>query len=92
MLSMLSTVVAAAAVAASAPQPTPGQAVAQAAATPAKPKLVCRSELPTGSRLGGVRICKTQAEWDDIARRSRDTLDDSVRRGMTITCPKGVSC
>lgn len=37
-----------------------------AAAAPAKPKLVCVIEDETGSRLSGKRVCRTQAEWDQM--------------------------
>lgn len=84
---MLHVLALAAAIAAANPAAT-----AEQPAKAAKPKLVCRTELPTGSRLGGTRICKTQAEWDDIARNSRDTLDNSIRRGMQVTCPRGAAC
>ncbi|AJA08329.1 hypothetical protein SKP52_07035 [Sphingopyxis fribergensis] len=43
------------------------EAAAQAQTTsetkPAKPKMVCRANKSTGSRLKS-RICKTQEEWD----------------------------
>ena len=34
-------------------------------------KKICKLEGRHGSRLGGKRSCKTQAEWDQIARESR---------------------
>ena len=42
------------------------QAAPAAAAAPAKPKMVCLVEDETGSRLSGKRVCRTQAEWDQI--------------------------
>lgn len=34
---------------------------------------VCRSEYPLGSRIP-ERICKTRAEWDEIAAQTREEL------------------
>ena len=34
-------------------------------------KKVCKVEGTIGSRLGGKRTCRTQAEWDEQARESR---------------------
>lgn len=45
------------------------QAVAAMPATPVaaaptdESKIVCKTVLPTGSRLGGKRVCMTKAEW-----------------------------
>ena len=40
---------------------TPAQTTSEA--KPAKPKMVCRANKSTGSRLKS-RVCKTQQEWD----------------------------
>ena len=37
-------------------------------------KRVCKSVIPTGTRLS-ARECRTQAEWDEHARQTRDELD-----------------
>lgn len=55
-------------------------AVAQpsAASTPVAQtgdKLVCRKEQETGSLLGGHKICRTQAQWDQMARDAQDTVN-----------------
>ncbi|MGQ7828999.1 hypothetical protein [Altererythrobacter sp. Z27] len=37
-------------------------------------KKICkRDEGRTGSRLGGKKICKTKAEWEQSAREARDS-------------------
>jgi hypothetical protein len=36
-------------------------------------KRVCRTVVPSGSRLG-TRICKTQAQWDDSRDKTQDNL------------------
>lgn len=46
---------------------------------PAKEKKVCRSEKITGSLTRVRRICMTQAEWDELARRTKKGLDDAQR-------------
>lgn len=38
-------------------------------------KKICKVEARNGSRLGGKRSCKTQAEWDAIAREARLTAE-----------------
>jgi phage tail sheath protein FI len=38
-------------------------------------KKICKLENRNGSRLGGKRTCKSQAEWDQIARESRLTAE-----------------
>lgn len=41
----------------------------------AEEKVVCKYQTPVGSRLGGKRICMTQADWkaqEMDARRQRD--------------------
>ena len=45
-----------------------------------KERRVCRmSEHKTESRIGARRVCRTQAEWDEIAEEARRTRD-SIRR------------
>ena len=39
-----------------------------------KDKLICRSEPVTGSRTQVKRTCMTQAQWDDLAERTRNGL------------------
>ena len=59
------------------------QAAAPADAPAAgKPKLVCIVQEETGSRLGGKRVCRTQAEWvqmrmdlkQEMNQRQRNTV------------------
>jgi hypothetical protein len=51
-------------------------------------KRVCRSIMPTGSRLG-ARQCRTQAEWDERARLiqhelQRQQLENSSRQDPRV--------
>ncbi|WP_294235912.1 hypothetical protein [uncultured Sphingomonas sp.] len=50
---------------------------------PAKEKKICRAQETTGSRLAAKRVCKTQAEWDEIAANARNTVEDSATRMNT---------
>ena len=43
-----------------------------------KDRLVCKSQEQKGSRLGGQRVCRTQAEWDDMAYAQRLELDRKI--------------
>ena len=61
----------------------PASAADDGASKPKKAKedtsrRVCRSVVPTGSRMSG-RICRTQAEWD----AARDKSQDNVLRHQT---------
>jgi hypothetical protein len=38
-------------------------------------KRICKVEGETGSRLGGVKRCRTQQEWDALKRETRDQID-----------------
>ena len=38
-------------------------------------KKICKVEGVVGSRLGGKRTCRTQAEWDELARENRSVTD-----------------
>ena len=50
--------------------------------TAEKPKdpLVCKTETPLGSRLGGKKTCLPKSVWDQQRRESRDAAE-SVQRG-----------
>lgn len=53
-------------------------AAAQQAA-PEKEKKVCKSVREIGSRIASERVCRTRAEWDQIARETRKELQDYGR-------------
>ena len=60
-----------------------GQAQAPSATQPtaADPgKKVCKTIKETGSRLGGKRECKTQAEWDRIAAETQSKTQGNMGR------------
>jgi hypothetical protein len=39
-------------------------------------KVVCRSELVLDSRIP-IRVCRTQAEWDDQVKQTQEDLNNS---------------
>lgn len=57
---------------------------AQTSTAPAAPvdpnKKVCKTIKETGSRLGGKRECKTQAEWDRIAAETQAKAQSNMGR------------
>jgi hypothetical protein len=52
-------------------------ATTQVAATPADDaKIVCRTITPTGSRLGGKRICLSKKEWRRMHEAGQEAAGD----------------
>ena len=62
-------------------------AAAAAAETPAgSPNdMICRVTGETGSRLQRSRTCKTRAEWDQLRREQRNTIDRAQTRQVNRT-------
>jgi Flp pilus assembly protein CpaB len=48
---------------------------------PRKERMVCKTQEEKGSRLGGKRICRTQAEWDDLAANQRQEIERRLSLG-----------
>ncbi len=57
------------------------------AADAAASKIVCRTIVPTGSRLGGERVCKTQADWTETSRFARHAVDKAQLGGTMSRIP-----
>ena len=38
-------------------------------------KMICRAQGETGSRLGGKKVCMTQAQWDEHRRAIKQDLE-----------------
>ena len=74
---------AAPAIGADAPPAPQAAAVAPGAdpAPPAKPRLICQTFVPTGSRLGGKKICMTAKEWQTRADQDQDVMNRASRLG-----------
>ncbi|MDZ7283080.1 hypothetical protein KV697_09720 [Sphingomonas sanguinis] len=53
---------------------------AEPAPAPVKERKICRVQETTGSRLASKRICKTQAEWDEIAANARNDVQNATDR------------
>ena len=68
------------------PQPkTSASPPASAAAAPAKAqtdpnKVICHTELPTGSRLGGRKICMTAQEEEQLREDNKRKVQDYERQ------------
>ena len=41
--------------------------------------IVCKSEDQTGSRLGAKKVCLTRQQWADMAKSSRERLEENQR-------------
>jgi invasion protein IalB len=48
------------------------QAQTQQTAKSEDDKVVCRSDNPTGTRVGNKKVCKTKAEWVEFTRQQRE--------------------
>ena len=62
----------------------PAAAAAQAPAGGAN-DMICRITGETGSRLQRSRICKTRAEWDELRREQRNSIDRAQTRQVNRT-------
>ena len=49
-------------------------------------KKICRVEADIGTRLGGKRICRTQAEWDQVRAEARRTVE-RIQDFKATACP-----
>ena len=49
--------------------------------------LICRKVSETGTRLGGVKVCKTRREWALTSRISEDAVNAQQRRSFNYTIP-----
>ncbi|WP_419827590.1 hypothetical protein [Sphingomonas sp.] len=77
---------------ASPPQPpAPAQASGglskSAVAQSRSARLLCREEVPIGSRLGGHRVCMTGDQWRERANNDGDTVGDTQRRAFSQGLP-----
>lgn len=63
------------------PGVSPASAGTAKAATGSSSEVVCRREIPTGSRLA-VRVCRTRAEIDARQQRDQAWLDEKQQDGL----------
>lgn len=71
--------------------PAPAAQPAPAAETPAPEtakvdRTVCKSVAPTGSRIAR-KTCRTQSQWDEMARAGREAAEMVKRRGAQSVAP-----
>ena len=64
--------------AAAADVPTVALPVSQPAATPSKPKIICRSSPVTGSLVQQARRCGTAEDWARASENARNAADHLV--------------
>ena len=50
-------------------------------------RITCRVTRPVGSRLGGVRTCRTAAEWAAYQAEMRDVVHRIQGEGATFCTP-----
>jgi len=50
-------------------------------------KVICHTITPTGSRLGGERICQPRHVWEEQARNAKDMVDHNVGAALQRTPP-----
>ncbi|MDO9487813.1 MAG: hypothetical protein Q7J32_05520 [Sphingomonadaceae bacterium] len=60
---------------------TAAPAQPQTAAVDDKDKVVCRREVETGSIAKRKKICHTKREWEALAQRTRDAMDQGQMSG-----------
>ncbi len=41
-------------------------------------KMICKTETPVGSRLGGHRVCMTKADWEKQSRTAQDFMGGRI--------------
>jgi hypothetical protein len=71
--------------------PAAPAAPAAAASPPAAPakvmaesqKVTCKTEESTGSRLGAMRVCMTNAQWQERSMEDTKALQDNQQRAFT---------
>jgi hypothetical protein len=52
-------------------------------------RMICEKQEELGSRLGGKKICKTAAEWQEWRQQNRDVLEDWQRQHTNPGTPAG---
>lgn len=52
-------------------------------------KIICERQDTLGSRLGGKKVCKTAAEWQEERVQQRRTLEDVQRQATSTGTPSG---
>jgi hypothetical protein len=70
--------------------PSGGQEPAPAASKAKDPnRIICEREEEIGSRLGGTKVCRTAAQWDELRKASRQQVEDWQRQNTDPGKPAG---
>jgi hypothetical protein len=69
---------------------SPAQSAAPAVSKAKDPdRIICERQEEIGSRLGGKKVCKTAAQWDEERQQERDALDKFQRQNTSTGAPSG---
>ena len=52
-------------------------------------RMICEKQEEMGSRLGGKKVCKTAAEWQEYRARNKEQVDDWQRQLTNPGKPAG---
>lgn len=52
-------------------------------------RMICEKQEDLGSRLGGKKVCKTAAEWQEWRQQNRDQVEDWQRQHTNPGAPAG---
>lgn len=47
-------------------------------------KMICKTEVPIGARLGGHRVCMTKADWEKQSRNAQDFMSSRIGRPTNL--------
>ena len=53
-------------------------------------RIICERQEEIGTRLGGKKVCKTKAQWDEERQQNRDTLDKFQQQNTSIPGNSGM--
>jgi hypothetical protein len=53
-------------------------------------RIICEKQEELGTRLGGKKVCKTAAEWDEERRLQRENLEGVQRQATSTGAPSGM--
>ncbi len=66
----------------------PARAAAPAASKDPN-RIICERQEEIGTRLGGKKVCKTAAQWDEERQQEREALDKFQRQNTSTGSPSG---
>jgi invasion protein IalB len=67
----------------------PQQAASAASKDKDPNRIICERQEEIGSRLGGKKVCKTAAQWDEERQQEREALDKFQRQNTSTGSPSG---